>query len=487
LAAKVWHNLVRPYYLAVDKRKPFMLRTLTLPAALLSIAMVCHGQGSITSVTFNPNNITECNLVMITINGNIPGGATPQQFGYSQVGNTVTLPLVVSPGGGPANFSQPIGPFGPYAPGAYVFVIQMEVNGNIVDTETINKTVTVGVNPDAGQFGSDTVCTSAPNFNLFSLLTGADPGGTWTDPLNQPSPATFDPGVSLPGYYTYALEVLPPCTSAYQQVYVQYVAQVNDPGTSGYASVCQGGAPITLFSSLGGTPDPGGQWSFNGTNHGPQFNPLTDQQGVYTYTLPGTAPCPTVSASVTVTLEVPPTAGVGNTVEVCANDSIFALSTGLTGTPNQSGTWYTGPFILGNYTVEIIPAINGGGIYTYIVTSPFCPSDTAYVEVVLLDSTLFPCAGIGIEERMAGLDRFELSPNPTEGIVTMDLGSSNALEDLRIEVLNADGRIAYTTNLRGDGQRTLRQVLDLSELRAGLYVVRVMNGTGSASRRLVLR
>ena len=33
----------------------------------------------------------------------------------------------------------------------------------------------------------------------------------------------------------------------------------------------------------------------------------------------------------------------------------------------------------------------------------------------------------------------------------------------------------------------VRQVLDLSELPAGLYVVRVINGTGSASRRLVLR
>jgi hypothetical protein len=478
--------LVRPYYLAVDKRKPFMLRTLTLVTGIGSFASFCSGQGQLTSVTFSPNNISECNLVMITINGNIPGGASPQSFGYSQVGNTITIPLLVSPGGGPASFSQPVGPFGPYAPGSYTFIIQMDVNGTIVDTETIVKVVTAGVNPDAGQFGSDTVCTSDPNFNLFTLLTGADPGGSWTDPLNQPCSATFDPGVSLEGYYTYSIEVLPPCTSAYQQVYVQYVPQTNDPGTSGYASVCQGGAPITLFSYLGGTPDPGGQWSFNGQNHGPQFNPLADQQGVYTYTLPGTAPCPTVSASVTVTLEVPPSAGTGNTVEVCENDSIFALSTGLTGTPNQSGTWYTGPFILGSYMVEIIPAINGGGIYTYIVTSPFCPSDTAYVEVVLLDSTSVDCT-VGMEERMAGLDRFELLPNPTEGIVTMDLGSSDPLEDLRVEVLNADGRIAYTTNLRSEGQRTLRQVLDLSELRAGLYVVRVINSTGSASRRLVLR
>ncbi|MBK8340837.1 MAG: hypothetical protein IPK99_12960 [Flavobacteriales bacterium] len=351
----------------------------------------------------------------MTINGNLPGGATPLSIGYSQVGNTVTLPLEVQAGGGPASFSQAVGPFGPYTPGSYTFIVQMVVNGNVVASQTIPKTVTAGVNPDAGQFGSDTVCTSAANFNLFSLLTGGDPGGAWTDPLNQPCSATFDPGVSLAGYYTYALEVLAPCTSAYQQVYVQYVAQVNNPGTSGYASACQGGAPIDLFTYLGGTPDTGGQWSFNGTNHGPQFNPLTDPQGVYTYTLPGTAPCPTVSASVTVTLEVPPNAGTGNTVEVCEDDSIFALSTGLTGTPNQSGTWYTGPFVLGNYMVEIIPAINGGGIYTYIVTSPFCPSDTAYVEVVLLDSTSLDCT-VGMEEQKAGLDRFELLPNPTDGM-----------------------------------------------------------------------
>ncbi|MBK9077565.1 MAG: hypothetical protein IPL77_21810 [Flavobacteriales bacterium] len=163
-----------------------MLRTLTLVTGIGSFASFCSGQGQLTSVTFSPNNISECNLVMITINGNIPGGASPQSFGYSQVGNTITIPLLVSPGGGPASFSQPVGPFGPYAPGSYTFIIQMDVNGTIVDTETIVKVVTAGVNPDAGQFGSDTVCTSDPNFNLFTLLTGADPGGSWTDPLNQP-------------------------------------------------------------------------------------------------------------------------------------------------------------------------------------------------------------------------------------------------------------------------------------------------------------
>ncbi|MBK7268493.1 MAG: T9SS type A sorting domain-containing protein [Flavobacteriales bacterium] len=57
----------------------------------------------------------------------------------------------------------------------------------------------------------------------------------------------------------------------------------------------------------------------------------------------------------------------------------------------------------------------------------------------------------------------------------------------QLEVLNTDGRIAYTTNLRSEGQGALRQQLDLSALPAGLYVVRVIDGTGSASRRLVLR
>ena len=59
---------------------------------------------------------------------------------------------------------------------------------------------------------------------------------------------------------------------------------------------------MALLGGLGGTPDPGGSWTYLGAAHGPNFDPLTDLPGDYVYTVTGASPCASASATVTVGL-----------------------------------------------------------------------------------------------------------------------------------------------------------------------------------------
>ncbi|MBK7752733.1 MAG: T9SS type A sorting domain-containing protein [Flavobacteriales bacterium] len=458
-------------------------RILTVSGCVCAMQMLCHGQ-TITSVQITPNYVTECDQFTITIGGNVPGGASPYGSTVVQTGTTITVELVVGQGGGPASFSQPIPPVGPYPAGWYSIVTNMIMNGNLVDTHTINKTIYFGVDPFAGLFGSDTICTDASGFDLLGVLNGSpDPDGVWTGPQNQNHSGTFLPGTDPSGLYTYTINTLAPCTTAVQQVSIVYFPQVNDAGVADTLALCDDGPPIMLFQILGGTPDTGGQWSYNGLPHDQFFVPGSDQEGVYTYSLSGTLPCAMVNSTATVFVEPPLSAGTGNIVTICDDETTFFLFDGITGVPDTTGTWYDpGNVALGGWDTEINPAFIGAGMhpYTYVVSGPYCVPDTALlgVHVVICD---------GVEEPTAAFTHFDLMPNPSRGLVTLELNPPNDGEDLQLEVLNTDGRIAYTTNLRSEGQGALRQQLDLSALPAGLYVVRVINGTGSASRRLVLR
>ncbi len=75
-----------------------------------------------------------------------------------------------------------------------------------------------------------------------------------------------------------------------------------DAGTDGTVTVCSGVATFALFSFLGGDPDTGGTWSYNGIEHGSNYDPGTDELGVYTYTVASAHPCATETATATVTV-----------------------------------------------------------------------------------------------------------------------------------------------------------------------------------------
>jgi gliding motility-associated-like protein len=181
-----------------------------------------------------------------------------------------------------------------------------------------------------------------------------------------------------PGVYTYTVTGVAPCTNATATVTVTESSSPN-AGTNGTLTVCGNGSAVSLFASLGGTPDAGGTWSGPSPVVGGNYDPTTMAPGVYTYTLNATAPCVSSSATVTVTENAATNAGTNGAITVCDVGSSVSLFAQLGGTPQAGGAWSgPSPVVGGNYD----PATMNPGVYTYTVTGVApCTNATATVTV----------------------------------------------------------------------------------------------------------
>ncbi|MBK6539893.1 MAG: gliding motility-associated C-terminal domain-containing protein [Flavobacteriales bacterium] len=257
---------------------------------------------------------------------------------------------------------------------------------------TVAATVDVTVNhqPVAGVSTSTTICSDDVPFSLFALLgPTAEVGGTWVGP-GGPHPDTYTPGVSPGGLYTYTITALLPCVTAAATVNVtQQTAP--DAGTAGNSTVCSDDPPFLLTDALNGTPDPGGQWTDPDGDPfvGNTFDPATDEEGEWTYTVSGTLPCTNANATLTVIVRPAPDAGISASVTVCSNRGSFVLLDSLGGTPDINGTW-TAP-LGGAFNGTYIPGTSEPGIYTYTVTGQ-SPCDPAQ-STLTVNEQVAPNAG----------------------------------------------------------------------------------------------
>lgn len=225
-----------------------------------------------------------------------------------------------------------------------------------------------------GTNGTATLCSNGAAVQLITYLGGSpDPGGTWSGPAAHPG--TFDPASDAPGVYTYTVPG-PPVASA--TVTVAVVAAPN-AGTSSSYTACNNDAPFSMLSKLGGTPQPGGTWSPGGSD---TFTPGTSLPGIYTYTVPGTPPCANATATLTVAVNVMPSAGGNGTLNTCDNGPVVDLFTKLTGTPDAGGAWTLGGAPVSNL---FTPGTSAPGTYVYTVNgTPPCPNATANVVVTVM-------------------------------------------------------------------------------------------------------
>jgi gliding motility-associated-like protein len=245
----------------------------------------------------------------------------------------------------------------------------------------VSSTVTVAVQapPFAGSDGSLTLCISSPTSDLFTALDGSpDAGGTWSGP-SLITGGSFDPATMSAGDYVYTVEGTSPCPADVATVSVA-VSTAPDPGDDDILNLCASGDPVDLFQALNGA-DLGGSWtnpsngSFGGT-----FIPGTSATGNYTYTIPGIAPCPSVSAVIAVNVVSNADAGGNGSISLCSSANAISLFTLLQGTPDAGGDWLApdGTAFSGTLNAQSEMA----GTYTYVVVVPSpCVNDTAQVQV----------------------------------------------------------------------------------------------------------
>ncbi|RXR24687.1 choice-of-anchor L domain-containing protein, partial [Flavobacterium stagni] len=173
-------------------------------------------------------------------------------------------------------------------------------------------TLTVNIQPSAGNSGSTTVCeTSTTTINLFNLITGEQTGGTWVrtsgsggnfDAVN----GLFTPAVgATTSTFTYTVNGVNPCGPD-SSVATVNISLAPNAGADGSITVCQSTTPVVLATVISGQQN-GGTWirtsGTGGTfNAGagtfiPGFNATVS---TFTYTVSGASPCPADTSVATV-------------------------------------------------------------------------------------------------------------------------------------------------------------------------------------------
>lgn len=281
--------------------------------------------------------------------------------------------------------------------GTYNFTyVVSETAPCVNDSATI--TVTVASGPDAGAAGANSVCTTDPDVDLFTVLTGTpDITGSWMDDDNTGalSAGFFDQTLVTTGTYnfTYIVAGLGGCPADSATVQIS-VTEQPDAGSASAATVCNTEVAVDLFTLLGGTPVAGGSWNDDdatGAMAAGIFDATAVALGTYdfTYSVNGAGPCLGASATVTVTVGSGADAGSPGTTTVCSTETGLVLFTVLTGSPNIGGTWNdddaTGAVSGGIFDASQTTA--GTYDFTYVAMSlGACPDDSTTISVTVIDA-----------------------------------------------------------------------------------------------------
>ncbi|MBK9194101.1 MAG: gliding motility-associated C-terminal domain-containing protein [Flavobacteriales bacterium] len=307
--------------------------------------------------------------------------------------------------------------------------------------------VSIATQPDAGPDASTIVCSSDPAFGLSTLLgANAGAGGTWTDAFGNVVPGIFDPAVDPGGTFTYSLIGAPPCTTDAAAITVSVSAALS-AGTNGSTTVCSTDPPFDLFALLGGSPDPGGNWTIGGAATNNIFTPGTSTPGIFTYTLSPPFPCAPQAAAVTVSVSANANAGADNTITLCNTNAPVVLIAQLLGAPDPGGAW-TDPNGVA-FGATLTPGTALSGAYTYTVGIAPCPVDQATLTVNINQQ---PDAGgnasISVCTGSAPFDMFALlTGTPDPGGSWMDPNNSpvSSLFDPAVSIPGA-----YTYEIQGN-------------------------------------
>ena len=283
-------------------------------------------------------------------------------------------------------------------------LVSIATSGTPVCTNPASGSVSITVNnpPIAGSDGNTLVCeTSTATIDLYSLITGEQPGGVWTR-TGTGTGGTFDPiaGTFIPtvgattSTFVYTLTGVFPCGNDDSEVTVNIYAQP-DAGTDGNTSVCETStATIDLFSLITGE-QAGGVWTRTGTGTGGTFDPIAGTfipavgatTSTFAYTLTGVFPCVNDDSEVTVNIYAQPDAGADGNTLVCETSTaiidLFSLITGEQsgGVWTRIGTGTGGTFdpIAGTF-IPAVGATTSTFAYTLTGTAP-CIDDSSLATV----------------------------------------------------------------------------------------------------------
>ncbi len=242
-------------------------------------------------------------------------------------------------------------------PGTYAVSLSVTDGSAASDVETIAGYITVVDIPDAGTNGASNLCNNT-TLNLNTLLSGADPGGTWLETTGTPSgqftagTGVLDGnGLALGAYtFSYTVNATAPCVGSDVSTFTITIidCSAGTPPTAAFtpsqSTICAGDC-ITFADNSTPGDITNWAWDFGGGATPNNFigqNPGSvcfNTAGTFTVTLGVINPFGNDSETVNIVVNPSPTvtANAAPSNSICAGDPVT-----LTGGGASSYTWTGG-------------------------------------------------------------------------------------------------------------------------------------------------
>jgi hypothetical protein len=254
-------------------------------------------------------------------------------------------------------------------------------NGNGCSATSAGTTVTVNPNPATPTISAGGPLTFCAGGSV-TLTSSSATGNLWSN-----GATTRDIIVSTSGAYSVTVTNGNGCSATSIPTSVN-TTLAPSAGTPNPIYICSGTSVSLSYLLI--NEDLNGTWTDNdGNTVVGMVSPTTTT--TYTYVVPGTAPCPAASQTVSITVIQHSDPGMNGALTLCSADGPSSLFDALGGTPAATGSW-TGPspVVAGMYD----PNTMNPGAYLYTVSGQIpCPAASATVMVTENDNC-FDCANI---------------------------------------------------------------------------------------------
>ncbi len=246
-----------------------------------------------------------------------------------------------------------------------------------------------------------------------------------------------------------------------KEAYINVTNQPNKIINRGTGTPCEGRAIALTAAQAGATY----LWNtgattrtINVTQSGEYFCQIKSSNGI----------CTINSDTVVMTFLPAPNVTFDPIAPVTTTTPAFALTGG-----NPAGGTYSGTGVSNN---NFDPAVSGPGnfiiTYSYMNNDGCSASDTSIITVTGL---------VGINKE---LKTFEITPNPSKGLVKINVSSSNA-SNLKLQVIDQLGKVVATKEFKTQN-RKVSEELNLSTLPKGIYFIKAEMGDESSTQKIVI-